>query len=252
LFKKQYKEENEYNELKEILNNNQQLVYLFGNAVIGENKNSSRYLKLFKVYFHKLNTKFPHFTKIKTKYYLFEKNRIFNSQSSNNYYIFHIFHAILEAFYWILKSDEETINSTFNDSNVNQDLIELIKSKYSHLSDYIEVFRKKYNNLTEEFNQKFFKIYIENFNLLLKCSKTLELNISFLDSIFQLILSIYMILELEFSVDDEGKAFINRNTDDKDCLFYISSLLDCEIEVLKKRLISREMRSPTGSFYIIK
>lgn len=229
------------------------MVYLFGNAVIGENKNSSRYLRIFKVHFNKLNNKFPHFTKITTKFHLFEKNRIFNSQLYNNYYIFHIFHAILEAFNLILNSDEETVYATFKDPNINHDLIEVIKSKYNHLGEYIDIFRKKYNNLGDEFNNsKLFDIYIENFKSLVNCTKDLNLNNSFLDGIFEVILSIYMILELTFSVDEEGKAFINRSTDDKDYLFYISKLLDCDIEILKKRLISREIRSPRGSFYVIK
>lgn len=252
-FRKQFKDEYISKEFEKTFTSLDKLVSLFGNAVIGDNNNSSRYLKVFKLYLLKFSNKNPYFTKIKSKYYLFEKNRIFNSLQFNNYYIFHIFHAVLEGLYWILTSDNDSIiNSIFNDSVIDSVLVEIIKSNYLHLTDFIEMFRKKYNNLTEEYNNRFFKIYMDNFKTLISCVKSLNLSIDFLNSVFRIIISILLLLEIQFAVDVDGKVFFDRKSEDKDDLFYVSKILDCDIEILKKRLISREIKSPRGSFYIVK
>ena len=52
--------------------------------------------------------------------------------------------------------------------------------------------------------------------------------------------------------DEDGKTYFDRKSYDKDCLFYISKIMDCDIHLLQKRLISREIRSPRGSFYVVK
>ena len=252
-FRKQFKNEYIAKEFETIYTSLDELVALFGNAVVGDNNNSSRYLKLFKLYIMKFNNRNPCFTKIKSKYYLFEKNRIFNSILYCDYYIFHIFHAVLEGFYWILTSDNQlTIDSIFKDSNIDSELVELIKKNFDHLTDHIEMFRKKYNNLTDEFNKRFYKIYTDNFKTLISSVKRLNLTINFLNSVFKTIISILFLLELKFSIDEDGKTYFDRKSYDKDCLFYISKIMDCDIHLLQKRLISREIRSPRGSFYVVK
>ena len=183
--------------------------------------------------------------KLKIKHYLFEKGRVFNSEE--NKFNFHIFHSIIEGFFQIFNNNLLKIDEIF---------VKLIKTEYEYLMN---------NNLFENIYIKFHDDLIISQNkhefdfhqfYLIKFEQFLNLLIDFklshkkiIKKIFNLLLAIIILQQIDIEIDIEGKAFISE---ENEIIQIVSKLLDCEHKLLRDKLISREIRSPRGSFYVVK
>ena len=230
--------------LFEIVTNLKDYIDLFGNTVVNEqNLNSTRYMSLVKFYFANILSKRT-IVKIKFFYFLFENNRITNNLDKS--YKFHIIHSIIEGIYLLLNTEDIKIKELYKDLDIR--IIKLIRKQYSEIKEFIFKFRAKFN-----LNKKFYlEIYLNNFLKFIKINFLFKFHEKFLFKHINFFLSILFLSDIDFSIDTEAKCFIKREENDKDNLFYASKYLDCDIQILKKRLISREIMSPRGSFYIVK
>jgi len=250
------------------------IIDLFGKAEVKNNSNSSRFMQMIRFKFRKVK-KINFLQEVKIKHFLFEKNRITGITEfidKDQEYSFHAFHALIYGLHYLanvskdndLKETVELINEKtkkyFVDNNSisskgkkNKDikenkemelLLDTIKKKYQHLSKEIAIFNDKYNQEDREsLNLSYFKEVLELF-IFFNFSSELIIKI------LNLNLSLLFLIDLKFICDKEGKAIISD--DYNDSLSIISTYLQCDKDMLTKRLVSREYRSPRGSLYVVK
>jgi hypothetical protein len=235
---------------------------LFGNTVetgSNSNMNSSRYMRVLKFQKLKNLTQGNKIVKIKIKHYLFEKSRIldsFNTSQSleekddkdnkeikNN---FHIFHALICGLYMIfyknLYSENESKYKEYDE------ILKIIKSECKELMEN-GILEELYNDYSEYFIE-YQDYYLEKFSLLIELFKSLKIiHKKIIKKIFNVVLSVLVLLKIEFQVNEDGKAILDENNA---YINLLSILLDCELNTIRTKLISREIRSPRGSFYVVK
>lgn len=239
-----------------------QFLEIFGNTVesgSNSNINSSRYMRVIK--FQKLKNLLNNnkLVKIKVKHYLFEKSRILDS--FNTYYShenkedkdnkeiknnFHIFHALISGLYMIFYK-----NLFSENQNKHQDydeIIKIIKSEFKFLKEngILEELYIDYSRYFIEYQDYYLEKFLQLIDLIIGL-KILHRKI--IKKIFNVVLSVLLLLKIEFEVNEDGKALLDENN------IYInllSNLLDCELNTIRTKLISREIRSPRGSFYVVK
>jgi hypothetical protein len=201
------------------------------------NENSSRYQRVVKLYFNKFKGA-NKLLKIKVKHYLCEKNRVVEGWMFN----FHIFHLIIQGLYTLFKKG----------SHMPGDFEKIILTDYAKLNEtgLIDEFYKTYNtfpNCTASVD--FDEYYMKKFNGLLTFTKKKGIGEKIIKNIFNLVIGMLLLNHIDFDIDQEGKAFIHEH--DK-IICQIAEILECDKTILIKRLISREYRSPRGSFYVTK
>jgi myosin heavy subunit len=221
------------------------ILELFGNCIdettsnnaekLGEfNDMSSRYQRVVKFYFNKFKNA-NRLMKVKFKHYLCEKNRVVEECVFN----FHIFHLLIEG-----------LNRIFKSTNL-ENTEKVIYNEFSRLKEtgLLDEFYQKYNNFDTSANVDFNEYYIKKFNLFLNFAKKKAINELTIKNIFKLVIAILLLNHIDFDIDQEGKAIIYE---DNKIICLITEILDCDKTTLIKRLISREYRSPRGSFYVTK
>ena len=231
--------------IEEIIMNLKDYIDLFGNAIINDiNTNSTRFMSLIKFYFTDITHKNT-LVKIKFSQFLFENNRITSNIEESHK--FHIIHSIIEGIYTLVTLDIYKIKELFADLDVN--LINLLRKQYNDIKDFLAKFRGKFNSINDSF---YLEIYLKNFLQFIRINLYFQFKDNFLLKHINFVLAILFLSDIQYSIDTEAKCFIQREENDKDSLYYASKYLDCDMQILKKRLTSREIISPRGSFYIVK